>query len=171
MLLRHFHQLNIPTPIILPRLLSLHQSPPHIHHHTFNSRTLQRLQTRVHRLPPIHRVIHLHTIQRHHHIHRHSFPRRLGRTTTSNILPLRQRFLRLRRRKRQTSRRQIRPKRRPQRTHRRRQCVNLPRPLPLSFTLQRRRRRRRLPHRRRTHRRRRCLGGPVPGCIHRKCRP
>ena len=57
---------SIPTPILRSSRLSLHQSPPHVHHDPLHAGTLQRLQTRVHRFPPIHRVVHRHAIQRHH---------------------------------------------------------------------------------------------------------
>ena len=58
---------SIPTPIVRSSRLSLHQSPPHVHHDPLHSDTLQRLQTCVHRFPPIHHVVHCHAIQRHHH--------------------------------------------------------------------------------------------------------
>lgn len=71
MLLGHLQQLRIPSPIVLPWFLSLHQAPPHVHHHPFHPGTLQRLQARVHRLPPVNSVPHCHAVQWHHHVNWH----------------------------------------------------------------------------------------------------
>ena len=92
-LLSHLKQLSIPTPIVRSSRLSLHQSPPHVHHDPLHSGTLQRLQTRVHRFPPVHRVVHRHAVQRHHHVNRHPLSLLILRTPRSVLYaPRRRRF-------------------------------------------------------------------------------
>ncbi|KAJ0954259.1 hypothetical protein HanRHA438_Chr00c22g0853281 [Helianthus annuus] len=109
----HLQQFRITTPIILTGRLPLHQPPPHIHHHPLHPRTLQRLHTRVHRLPPIHSIPHRNTIQRHHHIHRHPL-RFLNPTSTGSMLLHHHLLLRHQRLARH---RQIRPYSASNRTH------------------------------------------------------
>jgi len=158
MFLGHFHELHVPAPIVLSRFLSLHQTPPHVHHHPLHPRALQRRHRRVHRLPPIHRVPRRHAVQRHHHEHRHATP--LSLLPSLGVLLL-LRHLHLRR-QRLTHRRQIRPHRscirRHARTHRRRQSLHAIRPHRLALQT----RPRRLYH----HRRRRIA--VIEGGLHRR---
>ncbi|WVZ14006.1 hypothetical protein V8G54_011572 [Vigna mungo] len=150
MFLGHFHQFHVPAPIILSRLLSLHQPPPHVHHHPLHSGALQRRHRRVHRLPPIHRVPRRHAVQWHHHENRHATPLSL---LPSQVVLLLFRHLR---RERLTRRRQIRPAR----TRRRRQSLHAVRLHCLALHTHRRRLQ---------HQRRRRVAG-VEGRVHRRRR-
>ncbi|KAJ8763997.1 hypothetical protein K2173_004869 [Erythroxylum novogranatense] len=68
----HLQKLVIASPNINTSLISLHQSPPRVHHYPLYSLAFQRLQTRVHSFPPIHSVPSRDAVQRHHYVYRNS---------------------------------------------------------------------------------------------------
>ncbi|WVZ12797.1 hypothetical protein V8G54_017327, partial [Vigna mungo] len=70
--LNHLHKFTIAFPVILQGFFSFHQTPPSIHHHSFNSCTLQSHQTSIHRSRLIQSPPHCYSVQWQHHKHRHS---------------------------------------------------------------------------------------------------